>query len=129
MYTACIHVQRIAKELLNMRPPVIFRLDDDEYDAYATAAALAGVSVNQYIKERVRELRAGTDQQLVLQELQAIRAAVEDPPIPPAMFQGGGIEPGLLMEAVLLLRGMARPELAKAVQGELKRRGIDHHDE
>lgn len=130
MYTKCIHAKLIAKELLKMRPPIIFRLADEEYDQLLATAEKEGISPNQLAKDRVKESLQGGGSQLLLNELRLLRSAFDELSTQLNEAQDNTrsqVDPHLL-EALLYLRGMSRPELGKAVRAELVRRGVNNDE-
>lgn len=109
-----------------MRPIISFRLPDEEYDRLLSVAAREGIGVNQYAKNLAKESLQGGGSQLLLNELRLLRSAFDELSVQIHETGERGesqVDPHLL-EALLYLRGMSRPELAKAVGNELARRGV-----
>ena len=113
-----------------MRPIISFRLPDEEYDRLLAVATREGIGVNQYAKNLARESLQGHDYNLLLNELRLLRSAFDELSMQMEEAEERRrrqVDPHLL-EALLYLRGMSRPELGKAVRTELVRRGVNNDE-
>ena len=113
-----------------MRPIISFRLPDDEYDRLLAAAAKEGIGINQFAKNLAKESLQGDDYNLLLNELRLLRSAFDElsTQINESEEKASGQVDPHLLEALLYLRGMSRPELGKAVRAELVRRGVNNDE-
>ena len=102
---------------LPLATPITIRLPLDIDAQIRAAAGAAGKSVGVYIRDRLSSL-AGIEE-----EMASIRHTVERA----ATFADPGENgpPAALIEVLILLRQMARPEELRKAFGEAKRQGIE----
>ena len=100
---------------------VSFRLENDVWARYATAAQTEGLTLATYLRRRLEQ------QDRLESELASLRRAVEHTTRggSPTAGSKGSIASGALVEILLLLRSLAGPQKAAVAQKEVERRGLE----
>ena len=98
---------------------VYCRLSREIWARYSAEAAAQDVPLGTHVRRRLEEHHD------LLDELAALRLAVERAPTSPAATREPSISPGALLEILLLLRSLVSPQKAAVAQKEVERRGLE----
>ena len=107
--------------------PIQLRLSEQKKAEYEDEAARRGMGLGPYLRQRLEQ----GDQ--VAEQLAELRALIEDGFARLDAGAAGGraagsaapaIDPGMLIEAVLLLRSVVQQDRVSMVHGELRRQGL-----
>lgn len=109
-----------------MGKPIPIRLTDEKWAYYSEQAQAAGIGLSTYLKRR---LERGDQVAEQLAELRRVIAEGfgelrEGSDSAPRLDSSAGQNPGLLIEAILLLRSVVGQDKLGVVHGELKRQGL-----
>ena len=109
---------------MSLSDPIQIRLHTEQHLRYEAAAARLGKPLATYLRECLETYENDHSVASLKREFLVLRHMLEDwtdKPISHAVESNGN---HLLMEVVLLLRQLAKPEHIRIAQGELKRLGV-----
>ena len=109
---------------MSLSDPIQIRLNTEHHLRYEAAAARLGKPLATYLRECLETHENDHSVASLKRELLAMRHMLEDWTDKPASASIESSSYPLLMEGVLLLRQLARPEHVRIAQGELKRLGV-----
>lgn len=121
----CAALQITLQEIeMSLSDPIQIRLHIEQHLRYEAAAARIGKPLATYLRECLETYENDHSVASLKREFLALRHTLEDWADKPT---SSGVEFNsnpLLMEVVLLLRQLAKPEHVRIAQGELKRLGV-----
>lgn len=104
--------------------PIRLRLHIDQQIRYEEAAAIKGVPLGTFLRERLDFIDKSEKQLANLQlELAALRRMLEDL-VEDNNFSSSNLQ-GVEIETLLLLRHLCKPEQRKEVRADMNRLGFD----
>jgi predicted DNA-binding protein len=109
---------------MSLSHPIRIRLNEEQFFRYESAAARLGKPLATYLRECLESHEDNHSVASLKREFLALRHMLEDwtDKVPSNEVESGGHP--LLMEIVLLLRQLAKPEHVRIAQGELRRLGV-----
>ena len=109
---------------MSLSNPIQIRLHTEQHLRYEAAAARLGKPLATYLRECLEACENDHSVASLKREFLVLRHMLEDLADKPASVAVESNGNPLIMEIVLLLRQLARPEHVRIAQGELKRLGV-----
>lgn len=109
---------------MSLSDPIQIRLHTGQHMRYESAAARLGKPLATYLRECLETHEEDHSVASLKREFLALRHILEDLTDKPTSSAVESKSQPLLLEIVLLLRQLAKPEHMRIAQGELKRLGV-----
>lgn len=109
---------------MTLSHPIRIRLNEEHFLRYESSAARLGKPFATYLRECLEAHENDHSVASLKRELLAMRHMLEDWTDKPVSSEVESVSNPLLMEMVLLLRQLAKPEHVRIAQGELRRLGV-----
>ena len=109
---------------MSLSDPIQIRLNTEHHLRYESAAARLGKPLATYLRECLETYENDHSVSSLKREFLALRHMLEDLADKPASSAVESNGHPLMMEMVLILRQLAKPEHVRIAQGELKRLGV-----
>lgn len=111
--------------LMSKDRPVTIRLSSDDYLEYELMAIARGMKISPFLRELLQQHKNAGQEALknidhTLREMNEVLASVEESIHHQNEAVAVASDQNILLEILLLLRSVSKPEVIKQVQGQLK---------